>query len=306
MLADESFVALIMIIICPNCDTRYQVAQNAIGAAGRKVQCANCSESWQAMAEEEKPKPKPKLVEKPTPPEVEEPEDDRLFDEADEAALDEAFANVEEKNAPAKAADTADDDASEADAAPEVGKKAKPAAKGPVKSSFDAALNKQRQMAMHIRQMKFAKNLPMGRIRGNARLVGLCLLACVIFGGSYFRTDVVRMFPDLAGIYAAIGMKVNVVGLEFRDVETLRALKNGSDVMVVSGRIQNITGRRVNVPAVVVSILDEAGSSLYSWSVTPAAQSIGPREIVEFETQLNAAPQGAYTVKLGFADGRAN
>lgn len=302
MLAVEPFAALIMIIICPNCDTRYQVAQNAIGAAGRKVQCANCSESWQAMAEKEEPKPKPKLVEQPAAPEVEEPEDDRLFDEADEAALDEVFSREEEKNAPAKAADTAGDDASETDAAP----KADDKAKRPVKNSFDAALNKQRQMAMHIRQMKFAKNLPMGRIRGNARLVGLCLLACVIFGGSYFRTDVVRMFPDLAGIYAAIGMKVNVIGLEFRDVETLRALKNGSDVMVVSGRIQNITGRRVKVSAVVVSILDEAGSSLYSWSVTPAAQSIGPREIVEFETQLNAAPQGAYTVKLVFADGRAN
>ena len=100
-------------------------------------------------------------------------------------------------------------------------------------------------------------------------------------------------------------MGVNVVGLEFRDVETLRALKNGADVMVVSARIQNVTGRQVKVPAVLVSILDDAGVSLYSWSVTPLVQLIGPGEIMEFETQLNSAPQNAYTVKLAFVDGRA-
>lgn len=301
--AVENFpIAVNMIITCPNCQTRYQVAEKAIGSAGRKVQCAHCNQSWQAVPEKEEPKPKPKLVEQPSPPKPDAEEDDRLFDEADEAALDEAFAREEEKVAPAKPKTS---DAGERDKPDKPEKADEAEVEEGDDAGLDAALKKSRRKAMLNRQMSFAKNLPMGRIRSNARFAGLCLLALVIGGGLFFRTEVVRLIPDLAGVYSAIGMGVNVVGLEFRDVETLRALKNGADVMVVSARIQNVTGRQVKVPAVLVSILDEAGVSLYSWSVTPLVQVIGPGEIMEFETQLNSAPQDAYTVKLAFADGRA-
>ncbi len=36
--------------------------------------------------------------------------------------------------------------------------------------------------------------------------------------GLMFRTEIVRVLPDMAGVYAAVGMPVNVVGLEFSDV----------------------------------------------------------------------------------------
>lgn len=283
-----------MIITCPNCQTRYQVAENAIGSAGRKVQCANCQKSWSAVAEPEPdpPAPKPKLVKTPPADTPTEPEDDRLFTDDDEAALDEEFAREQESASPKKktgAADEADDDTQDAEA-----------------DSLSPALKSKRQKAMRKRQKNFAKNLPMGRIRGNLRLAGISLLAFVLVGGFYFRDQVVRTFPELAGIYAVVGVKINVVGLDFRDIQTLQTLENGSDVMIVSAHIQNISKHRVEVPAVVITILDEEGTSLYTWSVTPVARAIGPRETIEFETKLNAAPRGAETVQLTFADGRAN
>jgi len=286
-----------MIITCPNCQTRYQVAEKAIGSAGRKVQCAHCHQSWQAVADKEEPKPKPKLVPPVTPKPNRTEDDDRMFDAAEEAALDADFTREEERTTPARrmaqdvaaAEETAALDRAAEESAP----------------SLDTALRDSRNKAMLKRQISFARNLPMSQIRGNARVAALCILALLIGGGYYFRTEVVRLFPDLAGVYASVGLNVNVVGLEFRNVKTLRSVKSGGDMMVVSGRIQNVTGQKVKVPAVVVTLYDEASIALYSWSVAPVVSLIEPGDSMEFETQLNAAPEGVTRVKLTFADGRA-
>lgn len=287
-----------MIITCPNCQTRYQVAEKAIGSAGRKVQCAHCHQSWQAVADKEEPKPKPKLVPPVTPKPKRAADDDRMFDAAEEAALDADFTREEERTTPARrmakdvaaAEETAALDRAAEESAPEL----------------DTALRDSRNKAMLKRQISFARNLPMSQIRGNARVAALCILALLMGGGYYFRTEVVRLFPDLAGVYASVGLNVNVVGLEFRNVKTLRSVKSGGDMMVVSGRIQNVTGQKVKVPAVVVTLYDEASMALYSWSVAPVVSLIDPGDSVEFETQLNAAPEGVTRVKLTFADGRAS
>lgn len=294
-----------MIISCPYCQTRYQVANDAIGSVGRKVQCASCQKAWQAMPEP--PKPKLSVV----PPSS--PEDDQLFDDFAEEGLDEAFAS-EEKSLAAKleaaaetlrqqaAAKTIDeiksvlsDEAPAPEPAPAV-------AARPV----DQAMLRKRQRAFSQRQHSLARSLPLARIQRALRLGGAAALVLIMGFGIAMRTDIVRVWPDLAGVYAALGIGVNVVGLEFRDMHTMRILRDGKEVMVVTATLFSVTDRAVSVPPVIVTLLDERERPLYEWSAAAPAPDLGPGEIVAFETQLAAPPANTARVRLSFAHGRAH
>ena len=48
-----------MIITCPHCQTKYQVTYEAIGSAGRKVQCAHCQQAWQQRPLDKEDPPTP-------------------------------------------------------------------------------------------------------------------------------------------------------------------------------------------------------------------------------------------------------
>ena len=67
---------------------------------------------------------------------------------------------------------------------------------------------------------------------------------------------------------------MNVIGLEFRNVRTLRALRDGVEVLTVDARIVGVSPRRVIVPPVVVTLLDADGRPVYEWSVTPDARDL--------------------------------
>lgn len=297
-----------MIISCPNCHTRYQLAEHAIGSAGRKVSCAQCQESWHAIPEADAPPPtKPVLVPDPDPQDP-----DKLFSAEEEAELDADFEEAagngvgeddnDEDDTPAKPEIESYSIADIKNAGAETSNESDPAS---LADKIDAGLKGKRLQAMKRRHLALAKKLPLGRVRSGMRLVLLILFALLVGSGIIFRTEIVRVVPDMAGVYAGIGLSVNVIGLDFENVETLRTMQNGVDVMLVSGQVRNITGQEMPVPAILVSILDGAGASLYSWSVTPLSPFIAPYGKQEFEARLNAAPQNAANVKLTFAEVRA-
>ena len=48
-----------MILVCPSCDSKFKVPDNAIPPAGRKVRCAQCGSAWHATKANELTPPKP-------------------------------------------------------------------------------------------------------------------------------------------------------------------------------------------------------------------------------------------------------
>ena len=145
----------------------------------------------------------------------------------------------------------------------------------------------------------------MARFKRVARLGVLVALVMTSGGGVLLREPIVAQFPQLAGVYAAVGLGVNVVGLEFRNVHTLQSLQQGAEVLKVDGDIASVSGHEVPVPQVIVTLLDARGDPLYQWSVASRAGELEPGETIGFETRLPSPPAGARSVKLTFASGAA-
>ncbi|MEM9762850.1 MAG: zinc-ribbon domain-containing protein [Pseudomonadota bacterium] len=106
-------------IECPSCGARYRVPASAIGADGRKVQCAKCGEIWFAkpIAVEPEPEAAPEPVEQPAlsaPPTADPaPDDAAAYSRNEEPALadEPAMAAAEPSDvAEAESPDTTDAD----------------------------------------------------------------------------------------------------------------------------------------------------------------------------------------------------
>jgi predicted Zn finger-like uncharacterized protein len=279
-----------VVIACPNCGTRYQVPFATIGAAGREVQCAQCSKPWHAIADA----PPPAALE----------DDDLLFSAGEENVLDAAF------EAEARGVPPALPAAIEADAEPDqtladIRAALAPKPKKDAVNALDPALLTKSKRAFDQRQRKISRRLPMARVRRTARLGAFVLLLSMLLLGFAARNDLVTWFPALAGLYAAIGLPVNVIGLEFESSKTMTTFRGGKAVMLITSRIRSIASQIVPVPPVLVSLLDGTGATVYEWTVTPQATEMAPGEVFDFSTEVSAPPQGAVTVRLSFTTPRA-
>ena len=261
-----------MIIACPHCQTKYQVTYEAIGSAGRKVQCAHCQQAWQQAP-----------LSEPAPSARAQQEVDAVVEDQ----LDEAFVSEEKKTSAALAKRVADEDTRQQSA---------------LAAKVDPAVIRKRQRAFSKRQDAIAASQPLAQLRRAVRL-GLVLLLCATIAGAYFaRVQIVARFPAMAGVYESIGLGVNVVGLDFTNVSTQRTLRSGKDILIVSAQIVGLNAAPVKVPAVVVTLLDEEGQSIYAWSIVPDIQDLMAGERATFDTQLAAPPGDAARVQLSFAE----
>jgi len=269
-----------MIITCPHCQTKYQVTYEAIGSAGRKVQCAHCQQAWQ---------------QRPLDKEEPSPEHKKAFEAIAEDALDEVM-SAEEKAVAAEVAKRLAQEKKAEDTKNKIG-----AAAGKV----DPAVIRSRQKAFSRRQSAMVADLPLARLRRTMRVLGSLMLVGVIVTAYFGRVQVVTRFPAMAGIYESLGMGVNVVGLDFSNVTTLRTLRDGKEVLIVSAQIVGLKADPVPVPAVVVTLIDARGQGIYEWSVTPSVRDLMNGERSTFDTQLTLPPGEAARVRLSFAGGQS-
>ena len=289
---------------CPTCDTAYTVPDERIGAKGRKVRCTKCGDEWRVMlvAEEIAPPPPPRPAPRPEP--------------APSAAAVDPFDAIDAEGAPQSDIDAgfgADPGGTGHEAAeetmPEAATAEPPASEAALPTAATALPPGRR---VHIRTRRRFPSL-----RGKAIATALArsapfagpavfLAACLTVTSVYvFRQALVAAAPDLAGLYSALGAPVNLRGLAFGRIETLREIDNGQPVLVVEGSITNVTQQMREVPALRFALRGQDTQELYAWSIDPKSTTIEAGDTVRFRSRLAAPPDLATEVQVRFVERRS-
>lgn len=132
-------------------------------------------------------------------------------------------------------------------------------------------------------------------------ILGLLIVDAIVIG---WRKDIVRLLPQTASLYSAIGLSVNLRGLSLDDLSTATEMHEGVPILVVSGKIVNVTGAMTEVPRLKLVLRDAAKREIYSWTVAVPIARLPPYRAVEFSSRLASPPAGSKDVMVRFLNRR--
>ncbi len=118
------------------------------------------------------------------------------------------------------------------------------------------------------------------------------------------RNDVVRMVPQTASLFAAIGLPVNLRGLSLDNVKIVNEVRDGVDVLLVDGRIVNVTNKPVEVPRLRFSVHNAIGQEIYSWTAMPNRSILDTGDSLPFRSRLASPPPQSHNVQVRFITAR--
>jgi predicted Zn finger-like uncharacterized protein len=272
-----------MLIVCPKCDTTYRVHREALGPDGRQVRCARCMTMWRASADDAAPMAAasaPSQDTAETAQGVPSPADSSTLAPAPPAAAPVVIAEapsliptIEEEESWASHADSAIIE--------------------PLGEDIEtlAARRERRPQARKTWRVRWRPP----RLPTVVVTLAACVAALIIA-----RTTVVQIFPQTASLFAAMHLPVNLRGLDFTDVKSSEEFDQGVPVLVVDGKIVNLTNRIMDVPRLRIAVRNAAGHEVYAWTAVAQSPILGPRDSLPFRTRLASPPSDARDVVVRF------
>lgn len=127
-------------------------------------------------------------------------------------------------------------------------------------------------------------------------------LAASATGMIAFRQDVAEMWPRSASAFAALGLDVNVYGLEFYDLAVERDFEGATPVLLVSGEIRNIGREDKLVPPVRISLRDTRSHEIFELVNAVTDQPIAAGAAVPFQIRVENPPTDAVDLEATFAN----
>jgi predicted Zn finger-like uncharacterized protein len=270
-----------MDIACPTCAATYEIDDASVAETGRKVRCAECTTIWRVYRGGRAelisaPAPPPTPVSPPvpiTPPALVAPP--LAPTEQDIAATAEL---------PADAGTML----SEVVAAPAVQQEPEPQPRGKAKITAGPRKSRAAKPGGGLRKLFSPPVL------ATAVATGLLVASFVM------RERVVRLLPQTAVVFAALGAPVNLRGIDIRDVKSRLVDDNGVNVLVIDGNLVNTREAQAHVPRLRFAVLGDRGQELYVWSAQADRSNLKPGETLNFRRRLAAPPADGRDVSVRF------
>lgn len=258
-----------MQIVCPHCDTHYDVRDDALGAAGRTVRCARCKETWLALP-------------------VAEPAVAAVGGHGSMLpAGDSALPSPVPPDAPA-------DDPVHVDSPPLAAEMPDAAPGKPVVDVVPTPFEPIRAPLRHRRKAR-------GKIRLGLPLL-IATLGAICAAVVVWRGDIVRLMPQTAPFFKTLGLGVNLRGLDFANIKTTSETVNGTTIILIEGEV--LARKPVEIPRLRFGLNDATGKEIHAWNATIEQASLAAGESAPFVSRLAAPPADGREITVRFFNRR--
>ncbi len=144
---------------------------------------------------------------------------------------------------------------------------------------------------------KTSRKWPVSLIAGAA---GAGALAAGIGTVVVLRQQVVDIAPSSAGVFTALGLEVDTLGLVIEDVTSKAVMQTGQPVLAVTGAIRNRYGTAAEAPPIRISLIDAEHRIVASLLAEPLNAKVPAGARRYFSLSMPNPPAGAHELEIAF------
>ncbi|MBL8551481.1 MAG: zinc-ribbon domain-containing protein [Hyphomonadaceae bacterium] len=126
-------------------------------------------------------------------------------------------------------------------------------------------------------------------------------LAASAAGAVLFRQDVAEIWPKTASAFAAVGLDVNIYGLDVADLAVEKVVEGATPVLLVSGEVRNIGREEKAAPPIRLTLRDAHSSELFEIVYAIGGRAIAPGGAQPFQLRVENPPGEAVDLEAAFA-----